>query len=313
MLFAKPKGFGDQQDILWMLGGGVLSALFFLSLLAHPMAIVLMGFSPLPLYFLAYKGHTTHAKGALGVALVVLGVFMGIGSALSYGVIFGGPFWVFLTLMPKGKGKTIDLAMFLGAQTAYFSVLSLGLMALMSQFFSRDMGHMLHEMTEGFPELKQALQGADVSMIQTLLGYVPGITCVWGALMTLINASMGYSLVARTSKPIVTLSSLDTLKLPFGVWIALAGFGVLAVVFSQTLLGCTAVNVILVLMIVFLVEGLSVLKVALSKQKNGETLFLVLAGLGFIFNVLLLGVVIVGVLEPWLRLRRKLCDHRRDQ
>ncbi len=152
------------------------------------------------------------------------------------------------------------------------------------------------------------------AVLVAFLRYVPGFMTLWAAVASFINLSLGHHLALRApGRSTITVAPLTSLNLPFWLWGFFAVCGVIGMLFSDFLLGLIAVNVILVLMAVFLVEGLSVLKCVLARHKNGKVLFLVGAGVVFVFNFLVLGIVIVGILEPWLKLRRKAFDHRSDQ
>jgi hypothetical protein len=132
---------------------------------------------------------------------------------------------------------------------------------------------------------------------------VPGIIAASWMVMAIINATLAQGLVAKFKvnwRPSPDLASLD---LP--LWIPLA----LAVAAALTMLGSVGrffgVNAIVTLSVPFCLAGLGVVHALTRRLSNPRfilVLFYVLAGL---FGWPLLVATALGLVEPWLGLRRR--------
>jgi hypothetical protein len=132
---------------------------------------------------------------------------------------------------------------------------------------------------------------------------VPGIIAASWMVMAVINATLAQGLLARFKlnwRPSPDLAALD---LP--LWIPLA----LAVAATLTMLGDVArffgINAIVTLSVPFCLAGLGVVHALTRRLSNSRfilVLFYVLAGL---FGWPLLVATALGLVEPWLGLRRR--------
>lgn len=147
--------------------------------------------------------------------------------------------------------------------------------------------------------------GADQAEIADALALViPGIVAASWMVMAVINAALAQGVLARFKvnwRPSPDLAALD---LP--MWIPLA----LAVAAALTLFGDVGrffgVNAIVALTVPFCLAGLAVLHAVarrLSNPRIALVVFYVLAGL---FGWPLLAATALGLVEPWLGLRRRL-------
>ena len=132
---------------------------------------------------------------------------------------------------------------------------------------------------------------------------VPGIIAASWMVMTVINATLAQGLLARFKlnwRPSPDLAALD---LP--LWIPLA----LAVAATLTLLGDVArffgVNVIVTLTVPFCLVGLGVVHALNRRLSNSRAVLVVFYVLAGLFGWPLLVATALGLVEPWLGLRRR--------
>lgn len=141
--------------------------------------------------------------------------------------------------------------------------------------------------------------------------FFPG-ACTEVVLKLLFFNGVGAHLLLRgQGKALCPLPALESLELPFWPWILFAVAGVSAFVFSESLWGIYAGNVLLVLRMLFLLQGLGVAHAYAKTKSYGRGFLISLYFCTFVFDWLGLLIAGLGVLEPWLKLRWRLLSQKR--
>jgi hypothetical protein len=132
---------------------------------------------------------------------------------------------------------------------------------------------------------------------------VPGIVAASWMVMAVINATLAQGLLARFKlnwRPAPDLAALD---LP--MWIPIA----LAVAATLTMLGDVArffgINAIVTLMVPFCLAGLGVVHALTRRLSNSRVILVIFYVLAGLFGWPLLVATALGLVEPWLGLRRR--------
>lgn len=132
---------------------------------------------------------------------------------------------------------------------------------------------------------------------------VPGIIAASWMVMTVINATLAQGLLTRFKLNWRPSPDLATLDLP--LWIPLA----LAVAATLTVLGDVArffgVNVIVTLTVPFCLVGLGVVHALTRRLSNSRAILVVFYVLAGLFGWPLLVATALGLVEPWLGLKRR--------
>lgn len=105
--------------------------------------------------------------------------------------------------------------------------------------------------------------------------------------------------------------------LPFSFWIVLVLAGVLALPhFSFSFfgwdVGLISMNLLIVLYLCFLVQGMSVLSLWFNARGSSSGVWL-LFGLSIIISFINIGIMILGIFEPWLKHRHYAMNNRSKQ
>lgn len=303
------------KPILFSAGAGLVSGLFFLSLVTGSIgAVIFTLMASLPLFAaalaLAVPGATI--AGAAGTLLV--GLIGGVETALGYLMMVAGPpgliGWLVLRKRPDGAGGTawfppgLTLVWLAGYGIAVFAVMLLltggvdgGLMTLLRDQLAR----MLTAMAAG-----QVPMGDLSSMIDLFVMILPGTALAGWTLILIANAALAQGALARFGWALRPGMRMRDIDLPMGMHVALAGaIGAAAMLGGQ--LQFAALTAAIILSVPFFLVGVSIVHVLAGRMRSGWlflTLFYVLL---LITNAWFLAVVVVfGFIEHWVGARRRL-------
>ncbi len=140
---------------------------------------------------------------------------------------------------------------------------------------------------------------------------IPGHFTFFNLLIIFANGVVAHLILKSQGNSLIKTPDLKALSLPFWPWGVLLGASLVAIIMQKSLWNVYAFNVLLVLRMLFLLQGLSVAHTYVTTRQNGKR-FLVPLYL-FVFLVDWLGLLIagLGVLEPWLKLRHRFANQKR--
>lgn len=294
------------------LGAGALSALLYATLLTGSFgAFILAYLAQLPLFLIGLWAGTTAALVACAAAVVVAagigGVFFGITflavNALPAAVVVrqallsradgaGGIEWY-----PPG----MLVAWVTGMVMTAFLIIALllagtegGLKGYVQDMLTASLKAVGPPPGEGMSVTKVA---------DALASWFPGIVAISWLIMVAVNGVLAQGLAVRFGLNQRPSPDMATLDLPFWIVPAAALSGVAAVLPGLT--GFIGGNLALILIVPFVFAGLAVVH-AVARGWNHRTMLLILVYLLiFIFGWPVLIVALLGLIEPWVRLRER--------
>jgi hypothetical protein len=138
----------------------------------------------------------------------------------------------------------------------------------------------------------------------SLASIVPGVVAASWMITTVVNAALAQGVLARFAANWRPSPSLTTLELP--IWLHIA----LAITAAATILGGTArfigINAMIALSVAFCLGGLAVLHAAVRRLPHPTMVLVFFYVTAALFGWPFLIVAVLGLLELWLGLRRRL-------
>lgn len=313
-------------------GGGVVSALFHLSVIAGTAGTLILAYlTPLPLFLvgLSVGGAATAIAGGLAVVLVAV-ADGGLMSSAVFLVTVALP--VLLTVQrvllarvaTDGNTEWYPPGLTLLALVGY-GVGGILVAAALSLEQSEGLkGTVQQFLTDGITEMVAA-SGSELAMapgqgggnaaqrLAALLAPVfPAMVAASWLVMTVVNGALAQGVLMRfgwNNRPAMPMADLE---LPGWVPLLLAASGGLAVVLPGTF-GYVALNVALVLLVPFFFAGLAVVH-AFARARSARVPIVVTVYLFvFLFGWPVLLVVGLGVIEQWIGLRQRFAGRMPDQ
>ena len=308
-----------SREILTALGGGIVSALFYISVKSGtPGSILLAYLSPLPLFVAGlsagWRGAATaSAVAAAGVAagasFAAAGMFVALiavpativvrQALLSRNAAPGAVEWYPPGLLMgwlTGYGLTV-----LGAAALYLAGASGGLEAAASRFLNETVGRLAETPTDPRVQL----------MLDALARFLPGMMLAVWLIVTAANAALAQGVLVRFGWNRRPSPPFAAMVLPR--WMS----GALAVAALATLapggIGSFGRNALIVATVPFLFLGLAVVHALLRRTAARgfilAGLYLLLALFGWP-AILIAGI---GIMEQWVELRRRFAGPPNDQ
>ncbi|MBP2298624.1 DUF2232 domain-containing protein [Azospirillum picis] len=305
---------GPALPVVVAVGGGLVSAAFYLSVMFGGMGALILGYlAPLPLFLTGLWLGTPAVvlAGLAGGASVFMGTSGSALVGLSYLVTGAAPAILVvrqsllarlredgnLEWYPPGRvlmGLTgLGVAALLAAVILTFDQPG-GLEGMMRQTLAR-----IFE-----PAFRMQGQEAPDPADFWVAAILPGLVAVSWLVMTIVNAVLAQGALMRFGRNRRPAMRLAELELPN--WLApLFAVSVLAATAAPGTAGFLAVNLALILAVPFAFAGLSVVHVVASRR-SARTLILV----GFYMMLFLFGwpillLVGLGMIEQWIGLRRR--------
>ena len=311
------------RALLMFIGGGVLSALLYLSVVTGGMgALILAYLAPLPLLMVGLGHGLRSFAVAATAAIAVVGLLGGPLFALTYGLANGAVVAVIVRqslLARNGPDGSLEwyppgllLVVLTGLGLAGLLVSALltlgnpaGLEGAARQF-----------LVIGFGDAAAGTGDAESAMAQVIDSFAqvfPGMVVVSWLTMAIVNAALAQGVLMRFGHNLRPAMRVAQVELPHWMPILLASAGLLALVGGNSQLSYLALNVVVVLLVPFFFAGLAVIH-AFAGGRQARTLSLVV----FYFFLLVSGwpialVIGLGVIEQWAGLRRRFARTGPDQ
>jgi hypothetical protein len=307
------------RDLLLAFALGGASALAHMAmLLGGAGALIFALLAPLPVFYagLAMGPRSALIAGAVGTAVsLALGLWTAFGFLLEVAL---GPFLltgraVLFRAMPDGKtewypvgwlfgwlaglagGALIALHVwFLGSEGGLTGALEQTLRAYLEQL--RDAG-VLREL---------GLQQDTAAVAATMARIMPGAAGAVWMLVMIANGALAQGLALRFGKAIRPVARLVNMELP--IWLLIALPAALVLSFLDGPIGALGASLLPVAMVPVLFQGCAVVHVLARRTPLPGFAVGFFYALMLVFGALVLVVILLGLAEHWLKVRRRVLD-----
>lgn len=306
------------KDLGLSVAAGLLSAFLFLAAAAGAAVGFLLTYvSPLPLFMAGLALGLPAALVAGGAGLVAAAVF-GSGLAMpAYGVAVALPAVLVVRQAllwrqaPDGTVQWYPPGLLLGWLTAVALALMLGSALLLPAHEAGAEGAVRDFLARGLtamaPELDEASRAAVIDVWAPLFPAM--MAGVW-LVMAVANAAMAQWLVERMGRARRPGPSYQALDAPDWLAAALVA-SVVAAVLGEGSLGYAARNVGALLLLPYVLLGLSVVHRLARRRANPATLLAIFYVVFFLaFGWVVIAVAGIGLVRHWMNLRRRLAGGR---
>jgi hypothetical protein len=300
---------------VWAVGGGIAAALLYLSVLSGvPGAVLLAYLAQLPLCAVGLSLGTASAMlaGAVG-GLVILMTAGIIGTGLFLGVDALPVILIsrLALLSRSGDGREwypvghlllwlagLGLLVFLAAVVA-FSDAPGGLQGVVGQFLQSSLGRMMSE------PLGDGPGGGIAAIAEGMACFFPAVMAASWLLMSVINGMIAQGLLTRYGRQVRPSPSVGEIEMPEWLGTALA-LAVGIAVLGSPMVAFVGLNTALILTVPFFFAGLAVVHLFARRYSARSALLTGFYVVTVLFGWPVLVVVILGIVERWVRLRDRL-------
>lgn len=299
---------------------GFLSAVLFVSFLTGILpAIILTFLSPFPLFISGLKEGVRPLMAAVFMGCLFTLFFAGVEVSALYLFIIGFPVYLLVVaaLKKEEKNFVVEGAITPEQVTLLQDSRKVSTLVLTHQLYG------LLLLTAFFVLFIKVIDGAAVKtllssflkaynsplgdqVIEAFYMMLPGGCASAAMIMLLLNGVGAQQVLKGQRRSLSRPIKLDLLSLPFWPWILLAMAGIVSFAFPEALLGIYARNVLLVLRVLFLLQGLSVAHVFAKTKPYGKGFLVSLYFFTFVIDWLGLLIAGLGILEPWIKIRQRL-------
>jgi len=302
-----------QTAVLYAVGGGVVSAMLTLTLLlGHPASVFLAYLTQFPLAFvgLGHGAAFLAIAGAVGTLLLILGeggVF-----AVLFVLLNVAPLWWLIRLalqsyrMPDGSIAWYPPGLLVTWMTG-FAVAGLTLAYLYFAGAEEGFpGAVERFLVLAFEPMAEAMTGTSPERVAASLAPVfPAIVLVSWMLMVAVNTSLAQGVLVRFARNLRPTPKVSEIELPRWAVAPLAVALLLAVV-GDGWVGHYGNNLTLVLCLPFFFAGLAVVHAFARRQTLRWGILIGVYLMLFLFGWPAVALVVLGFVEQWAGLRRRL-------
>lgn len=302
----------SSKDWHQILARGVLTALLFQGFITgNPLWVAAALFHQIPLFSVGLQYGLQSLLISSVIASGCIALFGGMKSVLFQGLFFLGPCLLATSLALRQRqtsNKEIEWYP-TGRLVAYLIAYILGLTAFLTiiLFVNGDLQTLQQTLLEGLGKLNPELEVLYRPFIAQLVMLLPALSGSFLFLFTVINGILAQNMVQKFSGNLRPTPSMTRFELPWWPWWTLACIGILAF-FGRGLTSQVSINMVVVLLNAFVLEGLAIVHSYSTKYKQRNLFLWIFYTLMVVFGWLaLLPVLIVGIFEPWLNLKERLC------
>ncbi|MGE0746161.1 MAG: DUF2232 domain-containing protein [Rhodospirillales bacterium] len=309
------------RDAILALAGGIVAGLLYVSAgLGSAGSVILAYLAPFPLFVvgLALGGSAVTIAGAIG-ALAVF-AFNTTRLAIIFIVATAGPIWLLTSLALQARpaaagGGTAWYPA--GNLLAWIAALGLGALGIAAAYFGMVTDGGLQQATHAAirPVLQSILSGFPAAQLEAWTAVVarffPALVLNSWAFMLIVNGILAQGVLSQFRRNLRPSPPIAALELPR--WVGLALAAAVAAAFLPGQAGMVGQNAAIILFLPFFFLGLAVIH-AVSHRWPGRAFILVLLYLVIIlFGWPALVAAALGVIEQWVRIRRRLAPPGPDQ
>lgn len=304
---------------------GFLSAILFVSFLTGILPALLLTFlSPFPLFISGLREGVRSLMFSVIAGCLCALIFAGVEVSVLYLFIIGLPVYLLVVAALKKDGESLTVVSQQKARD--FSSEQAELLQESRRVSILVLTHQLYGLLLLTAFFVFFMKVVDAAAIKTLLSsflsaykssfddkaidafykMLPGGCASAGMIVLLLNGIGAQQVLKGQGRSLSKPIRLDLLTLPFWPWILLAVAGIISFAFPEALLGIYARNVLLVLRVLFLLQGLSVAHVFAKTKPYGKGFLVSLYFFTFVIDWLGLLIAGLGILEPWIKIRQRL-------
>lgn len=308
-----------SRDLLIALALGGVSALAHMAMaFAGTGALIFALLAPLPLF---YAGLSLGPRSALVAGAAGTAASLAFGSLVAVGFLFQvavGPFLltrqaVLYRAAPNGAAEWYPVGWLFGwlagiaaAAVTALHVWFLGSDGGLTGELQQTIAAYLEQMRESGMLEELGLSQDPAAVAATMARILPGaVTAVW-MLVMIANGALAQGLALRFGKAIRSVASLATMQLP--IWILAALPAALALSFLDGPLGAWGASLVPVAMVPVLFQGCAVIHVLARRTPLPGLVIGCFYALMLVVSALVLVVILLGLAEHWLKVRRRVLD-----
>lgn len=301
-----------SRYLLAAIGGGLASALVYaLTGMGSFGGILLAYFAPLPLYLIGLSLGLTASAVASAVAAVAMLVLGGFLSAAIFVVVNALPALIVirqaLQSRPDAQGQTAWYPA--GMLVISLSITGAVLYSVVALWLGAQPAGMegsVQALVEQLTERIIPMESADSRpmVVAMLTPFLPGIMAVSWLVMVVVNASLAQGLLVRFKRN--CRPSPDIVTMEFPNWFPVAA--ALAALIGYLLPGAWGyygVNLAMILILPFFFMGLAVVHAICRRASATAFILTIFYGMLIIFGWLAILVAALGLIEPWVGVRRR--------
>ena len=302
----------SSKDWHQVLARGVLTALLFQGFITgNPLWVAAALFHQIPLFSVGLQYGLRPFLISSVITSCCIALLGGVKSALFQSLFFLGPCLVLISLALRHRqtsNKEIEWYP-TGRLVAYLIAYILGLTAFLTitLFVNGNLQTLQQTLLEGLGKLNPELETLYRPFIAQLVMLLPALFASFLFLFTVINGILAQNILQKLSGNLRPAPSMIRFELPWWPWWTFAGIGILAF-FGRGITSQVSINMVVVLLNAFILEGLAIVHSYSTKYKQRNLFLWIFYTLMVVFGWLaLLPVLIVGIFEPWLNLKERLC------
>jgi len=301
-----------QQTVgLAVLAGIVSGGLFLCLLTGVPGMVLLAYFVQLPLMFAGLALGLTASMVAVAAALLINGVIAGVVAAVIYGLVQALPALIVVrqALLSRQNGPAIEwyppgqlLALItalaaLGVGLAFLLVLDHpgGLQGAIEEFLMAALADLGAVETQAVPPPE----------LSAWMFLFPGMMATSWLIMIVLNAVLAQALATRLGWNRRPSPDLKSLELPNWLWPALGVAGLIALLGDQGW-GFLGRSLLIVFVVPYIFLGLAVIHTLVRRWSHPGWLLAAIYVALVLLGWPLLAVLLLGFVEDWAHLRRRL-------
>ena len=298
--------------LLAAISGGIASALVYsLTGIGSFGGILLAYFAPLPLYLIGLSFGWTAGAAASAVAAVTITLLGGFLGAAIFVLINALPALIIvrqaLLSRPDAQGQPVWYPA--GLLVISLSVTAAVLYTVIAVWLNAQPAGLegsVRALIEGLSHQIIPAESADMRavFVAMLMPLLPGIFAVSWMFMVVVNATLAQGLLVRFKRNFRPSPDIVTMEFPnwFPVAAAIAALGGYLLPGGM---GYYGVNLAMILILPFFFMGLAVVHALCRRSSATAFILIVFYGMLIIFGWLAIIVAALGLIEPWVGLRRR--------
>jgi hypothetical protein len=296
---------------LAVLAGVVSSALFLCLLTGAPGMVLFAYFVQLPLMFAGLAMGLTASVVAVAGAFLVNGVIAGAIATLIYGLIQALPALIVVRQALLSRQQGADLEWYppglLLAQLTCLAALGIGIAFLMLLDHPGGLQGAIEEFLASALVEMGALEAeaASSSELGPWMFLFPGLMATSWLVMIVLNAVLAQALAVRLGWNRRPSPDLTSLELPSWLWPAL-GAAALVALLGEHGWGFLGRSLVIVFVVPYVFLGLAVIHTLVRRWSHPSWLLAAVYGALVLLGWPILAVLLLGFVEDWAHLRRRL-------
>jgi len=301
-----------SRYLLAAISGGVASALVYaLTGMGSFGGILLAYFASLPLYLIGFSFGFTASAAASAVAAITMVFLGGFLSAAIFVVVNALPAVAIvlqaLRSRPDAQGQPAWYPA--GLLIVSLSIAGAVLYTIVALWLGTQPAGLegsVQAMLENLSGLIVLDDAADTrsAIVAKLTPILPGFIAISWLIMVVVNASLAQGLLVRFKRNFRPSPDIVTMEFPNWFPVAAASAALVGVLLPGAL-GYYGVNLAMILILPFFFMGLAVVHAMCRRSSATAFMLTLFYGMLIIFGYLAILVAALGLIEPWVKFRRR--------